>query len=730
MTLTLFSAHVWQHTSAVASILFGGGFTVAACVSIGSRTLGAAGKDWAIRFVAGAAVLSLIVFAVCSARLAYPAVFLAIGIIAIAWGWPVRPRFQFNFPSGIGLVLLLCAILYMYRYLIYAMAPEVSPDGAAYHLGFVALFLRNHGFERVNWNMYASLPEGVEMLYLYTIAFGRHSAAAVVHFSFLVALVWQMVEWGRRTGYVVVSWPAAILVLASPLVGIDGTSAYNDVALAAVAFTLFNLLQRWDLDRSPRLLVALGLVAGFAFSIKYTAWPALLYAAGYVALKSRSWKNIALVCSCSAAVVLPWLIKNLLWVENPLAPFFNHWFPNPYVTAAFEASYRHDMSIYDLTSQWQIPMQVTVGGGLGGVLGPVFLLSPLALLALRLPQGRSLLLAALVFGMNYFSNISPRFLIPMLPFVALAMGVGLNFAPRVFVALALIHAVISWPTLVPKYAGAHSWTLPKLPLRAALRIESEDTYLQKHLYDWNEVQMIEHSTPPNSSVFTYRQLPEAYTSRRILTEYESEPNELAGVMLRAAYDTKLQPTWQLHLEFSPRELTGLRLVQTTVGQQQWNIHELRVFNGAEELAPRGWLATASPYPFRIENAFDGNPITLWRAGELLAPGDYVEVGFPQPVLVSSVVMQSEPNLADLHIKLKGQITQSTWVELADRGTAAQSPPPEDLRCIAARELKRRGIDFILAWNDEPETADLRRAPSSWCATEVAQTKDARLYRLP
>jgi len=31
-------------------------------------------------------------------------------------------------------------------------------------------------------------------------AFGQHSAAAMVHFAFLIALVWQMFAYGRRVG--------------------------------------------------------------------------------------------------------------------------------------------------------------------------------------------------------------------------------------------------------------------------------------------------------------------------------------------------------------------------------------------------------------------------------------------------------------------------------------------------------------------------------------------------
>ena len=83
------------------------------------------------------------------------------------------------------------------------------------------------------------------------------------------------------------------------------------------------------------------------------------------------------------------------WWQNPLAPFFNNWFPNPYVQYWFELDYRRHMSMYALTSWSQIPLEVTVHGSLlNGLLGPVFLLTPLAFLALRYPEGRRLLLAA------------------------------------------------------------------------------------------------------------------------------------------------------------------------------------------------------------------------------------------------------------------------------------------------------------------------------------------------
>src|SRR5262249_22119179 len=156
---------------------------------------------------------------------------------------------------------------------------------------------------------YANLSQGLEMLYLFAFAFGRHSAAAMVHFAFSLALAWSMWRCGAAPGAC-----AALLVFASPAVGIDGTSAYNDVALAAVAFGLYWALQLWDEQRDVRLLIAAGLLAGFAFAVKYTGALAIPYAIGFAAWRSRRWRPAAIVALCSIAVAGPWLLKNWIWL--------------------------------------------------------------------------------------------------------------------------------------------------------------------------------------------------------------------------------------------------------------------------------------------------------------------------------------------------------------------------------------------------------------------------------
>src|SRR5207248_10530660 len=232
-------------------------------------------------------------------------------------------------------------------------------------------------------------------------------------------------SYARRIGFPVAGVCGALLVFASPVVGLDGTVAYNDVATACIIFTAFYLTWIWAAAESNNALLApLGLVAGFAYAAKYTAFLAVPYVLGIVAWKSFQrgvpiLKPMLLAASCAAVMIAPWMIKDAVWLRNPVSPFLNQVFPNPYIHVSFEKEYSAMMRNYEgLKSNVQIPLEVTTRGDvLTGLVGPVFLLAPLGLLALRWPDGRRLVGAALLFGIPYIANIGTRFLLPALPFV-------------------------------------------------------------------------------------------------------------------------------------------------------------------------------------------------------------------------------------------------------------------------------------------------------------------------
>ena len=622
--------------------------------------------------------------------------------------------------------------IYFILYFFNSMAPEISFDGSRYHLGLAGRYLREHGFHRITDNLYASLSQGVEMLYLYAFAFGRHSGAAMVHFAFLLVLVWLMLRYASRAGFPVAGAAGALLVFASPIVGADGTSAYNDVAVAAIGFGLFCLLQQWSEERSGRLLVAIGLVAGFAYAAKYTAWIGVPYALGYVAWKSRSFRNVLVVALCAALAIAPWMAKNWLWIDNPLAPFFNGLFPNPYLTVAFEREYRHHMAWYGLQNRWDLPMQATVRGSLSGLLGPVFLLSPVALVSLRRPEGRQLLLAALVFGANYFSNIGTRFLIPPLPFVALAMALALSRIPRAAVALALVHAVISWPAIVRRYCAPDAWHLARIPFNAALRIVPEERFLQSNLPDYGVDRMLEQAAAAGSTIFSFTPIPESYTSRKIQVAYESSAGVENRATLWTGFVPDYAPTLRLRFRFMRRRLRAIRLTQTnTKGDETWSIDELRIFDGARELArDPGWRWTAQPYPWGIERVWDNRPITFWMCGDTLRRGEFVRIDFGGAQAADSVLIESAPNQWGLRLELEGQDETGKWQPLSSAPEMGDVPTPPALRRAAAEEVKRRGIDYLLIFDGEFGAGDFRDNADLWGMVPAGEYRGARLYRLP
>ncbi|HZT33042.1 MAG TPA: hypothetical protein VFA33_24350 [Bryobacteraceae bacterium] len=509
-------------------------------------------EEVSLAFVAGSACHSQILFLFCAMHLAREGVFVVIGLAAGTAAvclhgsrtgapafapLPRRWRWLLGLPfAAFGLV-----------YLVNAMAPEMSPDGSAYHLPLVAHYLRVHGFARITWNFYASFPQGIELLFLPALALGRHSAAALVHFLFLLDLPLLMICYGRRFGFPIPAMAAAFLVFASPVVGLDGTTAYVDAAVAAILFALFYILSVWEAEGDSRLLILIGVLCGFSYAAKYTAAIAIPYALGVMAWKLwRTRRPLArpmlTVCGLAAFFILPWMIKNTIFVRNPVAPFANRLFPNPYVRVSFEQDYRRHMRRYLLTSWLDAPLELTVRGErLQGFFGPVFLLMPLALLSLRRRAGRRLVLAGVCFGLPWFLNIGTRFLIPALPPLTLALTSALDPLTAWLPPTILLHAFLSWYAAPAPYFDRYAPRIANFPWRAALRLEPEEQYLARNSPGYRLDGMIERLVPPGETVLSLEQIPEAWTTRRILVAYNAAENQTLADML---YNAMVPRSWR------------------------------------------------------------------------------------------------------------------------------------------------------------------------------------------
>ncbi|MDQ6707874.1 MAG: glycosyltransferase family 39 protein [Acidobacteriota bacterium] len=729
----------------VVYIIFGAAFTVAVSWSLGKVLVSAARlklyrpEEHLFAFMTGAALLSLVVFLCCTVGIARKGVFLWIGIAALIWGWrqgSTAPPFA---PLGRPWAILLGAIFTIYAalYICNAMAPEYSPDGSTYHLGLVLRYLKWHGFHRISTNMYANLSQGFEMLFLFAFAFGRHSSAALVHCAFLLALPFLILNYARRFGFARAGIFAALLIFASPMFGIDGVSAYNDVALACVVFTVFYLLQIWLAERSDGLLVSIGLLAGFSYAIKYTAFVSLLYALLLVAWKCRreripALRKLILVALPACVMIFPWVAKNWIWLGDPVSPFANSLFPNPFVHVSFEKEYAAYFRNYGLTNLWQVPYLLTVKGSLGGLFGPLFLLAPVGLLALRTTAGRQLLLAALVFCLPYFANIGARFLIPVAPFIALSMGLVLEFSPALVISVLLVHAVLSWPSSIGWYeAKAGSWNLTGLPIRAALRLTPEEVFLTGHSALYGMARVLDRLVPAGKRVLSFDPVGEAYTTRDVFIGYQSAEGNLEQDILYTPLSEESQPTWALDFQFPATALHAIRVVQDASGAPDlWSVSELRIFRNGAELAraPR-WRLHAHPYPWDVALAFDNSPVTRWRSWQGIEAGMSIEVDFGGLEPVDRVLVQCTHDQYKIHLHLEGKDESGRWHPLSKGPAPSDMPPMAGLRRMATQELKARGTSYLLIEDSSLFAKDFRVNRTVWGLTLLDSWGQARLYRI-
>jgi hypothetical protein len=724
------------------NILFGAVFTVAVSIALGSLLLARLRLRFfrfeatLFAFLAGSACLSLLVTLLSFVHQARRGYFLWGGLIAIgAAVWQSRGRKRRRSLPAIDLnwlvpFYLLFGLFFIY-YFVNAFAPEVSPDGSGYHLGNVVRTWRNHGFVWNYHSMYSYFGQGLEMLFLVAFSFGRHSAAALIHFAFFCALPLLMVCSGRRFGWEKASLFAATIVFVSPIIAKDGVSAYIDLAVATLIYAVFYLLQVWDEDRSPNILVLIGLLCGFCYAVKYTAFLALPFAAVWVWYRSddRRWRNLLWLILPAGILVAPWVLRNWFWLGNPFAPFLNAWIPNAYYHPGMERLYAEQLGHYTgIKHYWEIPLQLTLRGGLvTSLYGPVFLLFPLALLALRFKYGRRLLAAALIFAAPAWLNTDARFLIPCAPFVAMALGLALAEIPGALPVLALFQALVCWPPALTTWCHPWAWRIGNFPIEAALREQPEGAFITRAIGDYALKVPIEINVPKTAPIFSFAGRPAAYLDRDIVVGYESMLGNLVNDTLLAPQAHP--PTYQQRFKFLPVATRGVRVVNMATSTNFWTIAELRVRAAGREL-PRSpnWRLTAWPNYSEVQLAFDNSYATRWSTWESMAPGARIQIEFPSPRSVDEVVIECDPAW-DARPQVEVLLPNGRWVPITDTAEFVKADFPAGIRRAAARDVKALGFRYLLLNDGDFVYKDMKMYPAYWGVSALGEANGTHLYRI-
>ena len=744
-------------------ILFGAAFVLAVCLACGELLFRALsirlrpGERTFLAFITGAALFSNVVFLLAASHVFYTWILAAAGLAILSARWfffpaPAQPEPDegIRLPRIWHVIFWTPYIIFGTVYVVAAMSPEMSPDGGGgYHLGLVARYYDHRGFVPVPTNMYSGLPAGIEMLFLAAFAFGRHSAAALTHLLFLLLLPFGIIACCRRAGMERAGIIAALLFFLAPVVGKDATCAYVDVATAAIAFGAFSFFEIWREEGQRGALVPMALLAGFCYACKVTAGIAPVCAVAAVLacgiarhVPARTlWREAAIICVVALAPALPWLIRDLAVFGDPVFPFLNKLFPNPWQYPQIEAMWRQEMKHMNEVAFRQIPFEITVGGRLVGIIGPVFLLSPLALLGLLAVRGaesrfvRRVLVAFLLFGVTYFSNIGARFLIPALPFLSIAVAAGLLAAPRVGPALAtfvlVAHAVLSWPFWIHRWSPRFQWGIDRPDLSAALRITPESQFLTNHWPDYQGGLLLDRFVPAGDLVYAPDMGQFAYHHRNIVGTFESSLARRVDLLAQTPVNTALARVWKHDLRIPLTPIRRLRLVTDTKRDVDFRVSEIRFYGPRGEI-PRtaNWKLSVSSNPWEIQRAFDGALLSWWTSGEYVEPGMWIETDFGDAVPIDRIVIEQNADQQPIAVHPAMWLGQSgQWRALPFKSRGKNLPAPDDLRMQVRDELKQMGIGWILVRNGYWEAAAFRDDAPYWGITEIAEGGDFQLWRL-
>lgn len=747
-------------------------WTAAALGKIVCRWVGFVGEQtsWAERcvlnFGIGSACLSTVVFVMCCLHIARTETFalLAFSVLVGAWRGRTEPAALKEWTEILRWLwdwrnwpLLTVGVIYGGMYFVYALAPETQWDAVSYHLGLVREYINHHGFVGITTSIYAFLPLGTEMLYLFAYSFGLHSAAKLVHLALTAATVVALVGFTSRHGSRPTAFLAAVLYFCAPIVGMDSTTAYNDCALAFFCFLTFAVLVDWQRKQSQAGLLLIGCLAGFCFAIKYTGGLALVGAGTTIlacslrrrrelwpALRSLAWFSIA-----ASVFVLPWVAKNLYITGNPFAPLFNDWFPNQYVTSVWEYSYREELRHFNGFGRggWidyvTAPLEVTIWGGLvQGILGPVFLLAPMALVAWRRPLVWALIATSILAASPWLSNAGVRFLIPALPFVAVAMAISLERFPRVVlpsvIVIGIVHAFLSWPSVITRWHPEWTWRLESpIPWEAALRLRPEAEYLASKLPAYVMAMKIDEIADPGERVLALNQLPEAYMDTEVLVAYQGALNERMFHALRLPVDQTLWPSQRLTVSLGVGErITGFRISPTNSHEQiEWALSEVVFYSDALPIQPtEDWRVKTSSRPWESRRIVDGDPIGGWYSGTAFHPDMSIEIHWDDPMKVSAIDIIYP--LLQSAVKLEFSVRTATkeWALINGKTSLAEvSLDKSVLQSWTREELQRGGIDLLLVDTTGQGhnfiAPTITAEPEAWGLKEVFRERTLRLYRV-
>jgi hypothetical protein len=455
-------------------------------------------------------------------------------LILSAWHWRsirvfwqrVRAGWQAIAPSGgaeIALALLVAALLFLN--LSRALAPPLVFDALVYHLTLPLRYLQEGHITYIPEIMFWGMPQLGEMHYLLLLTLGGASAPAVLGWGVgMLALLGLGERLQRRFGRMA-GWFAITALMSGPTISDLLSAAYLEWFLILYALAWWQALENvYEEEHDRRWEILLGMTAGFALSLKYTAGVLSLLTLAVVAWRFRkdgrqSLRPLFRVALIITLTSLPWWLKNLAWTGNPFYPLL---FPSGAMDAFRYDFYHHIPSDLSWKELITFPWYITIWGvdrkvGPSASIGPLFLAFwPFAYAGWKgwtEAQRRRLRLATFILLGGFFIwalaasrnglLVQTRLFMPLFPIWSLLSAAGFLQASRLRVAsIRFGRIALAFVSLFVTFSVIEtlSTVLPGRSLEQNLGLLSDEDYLMRNLGDLYAASTAIQSLPADSRV--------------------------------------------------------------------------------------------------------------------------------------------------------------------------------------------------------------------------------------
>ncbi len=455
-------------------------------------------------------------------------------LILSAWHWrSIRTFWQRVWagwraivPSGsaeIALMLLVAILLFLQ--LSQALAPPLVFDALVYHLTLPLRYLQEGHITYIPEIMFWGMPQLGEMHYLLLLTLGGASAPAVLGWGVGMLALLGLGEMLQRQFGRMAAWFAIGALMSGSTLSDLLSAAYLEWFLILYALAWWQVLENvYEEEHNRRWEILLGMTAGFALSVKYTAGvlSLLTLAVLFWRFRGNGWQSLLPVFRVALIITLtslPWWLKNFVWTGNPFYPLL---FPSGAMDAFRYEFYHHIPSYLSWKEAITLPWYITIWG-VGGKAGPSVSIGPLFLAFWPFAyvgwkgwteaQRRSLHLATFILLAGFFIwalaaswnglLVQTRLFIFLFPIWSVLSAAGFLQASRLHVAsirfgriaLAFVLLFVTFSVLENL-----STVLPARSLEQNLGLLSDEDYLVRNLGDLYTVSTAIQSLPADSQV--------------------------------------------------------------------------------------------------------------------------------------------------------------------------------------------------------------------------------------